>query len=298
MLPILSITGSDSSGVSGVQADVRTITSLGGTVATAITCLTVQTSLGIKEFFDVPSGIVKRQIDAVMGDTRPEVVKIGLIRSRSVLRVIVDALRSYCPRHVIYDPVFLSARGEVLVPAALREQIETELLPLCTYVVSSQTGSLPRVHGLRGAMASAVCVYLSMGESVERAVARAGDFISTLIVRSRGDSSRSAQVYNEFIGRVSRHIQSYHTVDFYADRLNISTRYLTKVCQRVSGKTPKNIIDYMLMKHILTQLQTTADTVQQIAHGCGFRTQAHLTAFFKKKQGMTPTQYRKQWRPL
>ena len=64
--PILTITGSDPAGVSGVQADIRTISALGGYAVSAITSLTIQNTLGIQEFYDLPAHVVQGQIEAIM----------------------------------------------------------------------------------------------------------------------------------------------------------------------------------------------------------------------------------------
>ena len=89
---ILTITGSDSTGGSGVQADIRTISELGGYAVSAITSITVQNTLGIQEFFDIPAEIVSGQIEAIMNDMQPDIVKIGMIRRVETLNVVIDAL--------------------------------------------------------------------------------------------------------------------------------------------------------------------------------------------------------------
>ena len=90
-----------------MQADIKTISELGGYAMSAITSITVQTTLGIQQFYDVPATIVAGQIDAVMNDFEPEVVKIGLIRREDTLDVVIKALQKYRPRHVILDTVEL-----------------------------------------------------------------------------------------------------------------------------------------------------------------------------------------------
>ena len=79
---ILTITGSDSTGGSGVQADIKTISALGGYAVSAITSITVQNTLGIQEFYDIPADIVAGQIEAIVNDVQPSVIKVGLIRDR------------------------------------------------------------------------------------------------------------------------------------------------------------------------------------------------------------------------
>ena len=71
---ILTITGSDGTGLSGVQADMKTISALGGYAMSAITCITVQNTLGIQEFYDLPAGVVRSQIEAVVNDIEPQVI--------------------------------------------------------------------------------------------------------------------------------------------------------------------------------------------------------------------------------
>ena len=114
-IPILTITGSDSTGGSGVQADIKTISALGGYALSAITAITVQNTLGIQEFFNLPANIVAGQIEAIINDIQPEVVKIGMIRSVGTLNAVVGALSKYKPRQTIYDPIVYSSRGDVLM---------------------------------------------------------------------------------------------------------------------------------------------------------------------------------------
>ena len=289
--PILTITGSDSTGGSGVQADIKTISELGGYALTAITSITVQTTLGIQEFHDIPADIVSGQIDAVMNDVQPEVVKIGLIRTPEVLDVIVRALKRYCPRHVIYDPIVLSSRGDALVPGEVMLQIRQRLLPLCTLVIQLDEAQM---HGLANRYASAVAVYLSRGESAEQAQALARAYINTRIVRAGDLQGRASELYHEFLMAVAEQFREYSDVHYYADRLNVSPRYLAQVTKRISGQAPKTIIDDYLIREIELQLNTTDRTVQEIAYSCGFSSQAHLTKFFKKVKGVSPTAFRKQ----
>ena len=87
MNTILTITGSDSAGGAGIQADIKTITALGGKSLSVVTTLTMQNTLGIQDFYDIPAEIVERQIDAVAEDITPFVFKIGLIRNIYTLEV-------------------------------------------------------------------------------------------------------------------------------------------------------------------------------------------------------------------
>lgn len=291
MKPILTITGSDSTSGSGMQADIKTISELGGYAMSAITSITVQTTLGIQQFYDLPASIVNGQIEAIMNDFQPDVVKIGLIRNIETLRVVVNALRKYKPRHVIFDAVVLSSRGDKLMGKELQETISAELIPLCTLVIQLDEKSM---HGLANRYASAVAVYLAKGENIDNAQLLARNYINTQVPKTSDLQGRSSELYNDFMRAVNEHYRSNRDVHFYADKLNVSSRYLAQVTRRMSGLTPKNIIDEHLIHEIERQLKFSGKTIQEIAYSLGFSSQAHFTKFFKKLRGTSPTNYRKQ----
>ena len=316
--PILTITGSDSTGGSGVQADIKTISELGGYAVSAITSITVQNTLGIQEFFDVPAEIVSGQIEAIMNDIQPTIVKVGMIRRVETLGVVIDALTKYRPDYIIYTPAIWSSNGDALMTEDVVSQIKYRLLPLCSVVVARkkendiilQDTKLLRMaedngmkvflldnansHGLTNRFSSALAVYLNQGKKMEAALAMAQDFINVELTRESNLQGRSSELYNQFISQVNNFCRTYSDVHFYADQLNVSSRYLAQVTRRISGKTPKAIIDEYIVKEIERELSTTTHTVQEIANTFGFSSQAHLTKFFKKMRGLTPSEYRKK----
>ena len=316
--PILTITGSDSTGGSGVQADIRTISELGGYAVSAITSITVQNTLGIQAFFDVPAEIVSGQIEAIMNDIQPSIVKVGMIRRVETLEVVIDALTKYRPDYIIYAPAIWSSNGDALMTEDVVSQIRYRLLPLCSVVVARkkendiilQDTKLLRMaegngmqvflldnansHGLTNRFSSALAVYLNQGKKMEDALAKAQDFINVELTRESNLQGRSSELYNQFISQVNNFCRTYSDVHFYADQLNVSSRYLAQVTRRISGKTPKAIIDEYIVKEIERELSTTTHTVQEIANTFGFSSQAHLTKFFKKMRGLTPSEYRKK----
>lgn len=316
--PILTITGSDSTGGSGVQADIKTISELGGYAVSAITSITVQNTLGIQEFFDVPAEIVSGQIEAIMNDIQPTIVKVGMIRRVETLGVVIDALTKYRPDYIIYTPAIWSSNGDALMTEDVVSQIKYRLLPLCSVVVARkkendiilQDTKLLRMaegngmqvflldnansHGLTNRFSSALAVYLNQGKNMEDALAMAQDFINVELTRESNLQGRSSELYNQFISQVNNFCRTYSDVHFYADQLNVSSRYLAQVTRRISGKTPKAIIDEYIVKEIERELSTTTHTMQEIANTFGFSSQAHLTKFFKKMRGLTPSEYRKK----
>ena len=316
--PILTITGSDSTGGSGVQADIKTISELGGYAVSAITSITVQNTLGIQEFFDVPAEIVSGQIEAIMNDIRPTIVKVGMISSVETLGVVIDALTKYRPDYIIYTPAIWSSNGDALMTEDVVSQIKYRLLPLCSVVVARkkendiilQDTKLLRMaedngmkvflldnansHGLTNRFSSALAVYLNQGSKMDEALAEAQDFINVELTGESNLQGRSSELYNQFISQVNNFCRTYSDVHFYADQLNVSSRYLAQVTRRISCKTPKAIIDEYIVKEIERELSTTTHTMQEIANTFGFSSQAHLTKFFKKMRGLTPSEYRKK----
>ena len=290
MKPILTITGSDSTGASGVQADINTITELGGNAMAAITSITVQTTLGIQQFYDIPAEIVEGQIDAVMNDFAPDVVKIGLIRTQETLQAVVSSIMKYRPCHVVFDAVTYSSHGELLISRGIKETMAEKLLPLCTVIIQKDERFM---HGMSNRFTSAVAVYLNKGCSVEEAKSKAKAYINAQTVRPSELQGRSSELYNEFIDAVSDHHREANGVYFYATLLNVSSRYLAQVTRRICGKSPKTIIDDYLIHEIELQLKFTNSTVQEIANRYGFSSQAHFTKFFKKIKGISPTKFRR-----
>ena len=99
---ILAITGSDGTGGSGIQADIRCISELGGTVTSVVTSITVQNTLGIQEFYDLPATIVRKQIEAIFNDLQPQIVKIGLINDSRDDAEVSPTVHYLCARTDIH----------------------------------------------------------------------------------------------------------------------------------------------------------------------------------------------------
>ena len=131
---ILSIAGSDCSGGAGIQADIKTISALGGYAASAITAITVQNTLGVRAVQSISPDMVRGQIEAVMDDLQPVAIKIGMINDIQIVRVISDCLQKYSPAYVVYDPVMVSTSGKKLMTDEAIEEIKKELLPLVTLI--------------------------------------------------------------------------------------------------------------------------------------------------------------------
>ena len=116
------------------QADIKTISALGGYAASVITAVTVQNTLGVHAVQSVLPEIVRGQIEAVMDDLQPVAIKIGMVSDIQIVRTIVDCLRKYIPEYIVYDPVMVSTSGRKLMSDETIEEIKRELLPLVTLI--------------------------------------------------------------------------------------------------------------------------------------------------------------------
>ena len=245
---ILTITGSDGTGGSGVQADIRFISQLGGVAASAITSITVQNTLGIQEFYDLPASMVRQQVEAIINDLQPQVVKLGLLRRIDVVEAVAEVLSHYRPRHVIYAPVKESAHGERLLSPQVYEAIERLILPLCTVVLEArQEGP----HGTANQLSSVVAVLLNRGEQPDEAIRHAHELLADLPIGYVESMGRSGELYNQFLDAVERFYYRYADVAFYAEQLNVSSPYLGQVTRRIAGRSPKTIIDERITSEIV-----------------------------------------------
>ena len=131
---ILTIAGSDSGGGAGIQADIKTISALGGFAASAITAVTVQNTRGVSGICDIPHKIVAEQIEAVLSDFSVKAVKIGMINQADLVEVIASAVKKYAIENVVLDPVMVATSGDKLMQHATIEKLKNELFPLAAII--------------------------------------------------------------------------------------------------------------------------------------------------------------------
>jgi len=135
MHKILTIAGSDSGGGSGIQADLKTIQSLGGYGMSVVTALTAQNTLGIKSILPVDPDFVALQMDAVLEDIGADCIKIGMLANAGIVRVVAEKIAKHRIEKVVIDPVMSSTNGNILLDERGREALVRELFPL-GYVVT------------------------------------------------------------------------------------------------------------------------------------------------------------------
>lgn len=131
---VLSIAGSDSGGGAGVQADLKTFSALGCYGMTAITAITAQNTCGVTGIHGIPPEMLRAQIDAVVQDIGVDAVKIGMLHSPDVVRVVAEAIRNHQLPHVVLDPVMVATSGDKLIADETVGVLVRELFPLAEVI--------------------------------------------------------------------------------------------------------------------------------------------------------------------
>ena len=174
---VLTIAGSDCSGGAGLQADIKTVTMLGGYAMSAVTAITAQNSLGVTAVAPLAAELVAAQIDACISDIGVDAVKIGMLGSAAVARVVAGRLEALAVP-IVFDPVMVATSGGVLADDATVAAF-ARLMRLAALV----TPNLPELAALGGIdkvlqRAGAVLVKGGHGEGdtlVDRLVSRDGE---------------------------------------------------------------------------------------------------------------------------
>ena len=166
MKTALSIAGSDSCGGAGIQADIKTMTMNGVYAMTAITALTAQNTTGVRAIQEATPAFLKEQLDAEFEDIFPDAVKIGMVSSSDLIRVIAERLRHYGAKNIVVDPVMKTDAVQTLID---------ELLPLSTVI----TPNIPEGEILSSEK-------IESKDDMERAAKRIGDTYGCAVLLKGG----------------------------------------------------------------------------------------------------------------
>ncbi len=177
---ILAIAGSDSSGGAGIQADIKTITMLGGYAMTVVTAITAQNTLGVAAVELLSPAMVAAQIDACVADIGVDAVKIGMLGSPAIAAVVAERLEALAVP-IVFDPVMVASSGAALADAATIAGFE-RLMKLAT-LTTPNVAELAALGGHKG-MAARLVPYLAKGGDAP------GDRIEDLLMVP-GDSPHS-----------------------------------------------------------------------------------------------------------
>jgi hydroxymethylpyrimidine/phosphomethylpyrimidine kinase len=160
---MLIIAGSDSGGGAGIQADIKTVTMLGGHAMTAITALTAQNTLGVTGVMPVPPAFVVEQMHACISDIGVDAVKIGMIGSPETVHAVADRLETLAVP-IVFDPVMIATSGSVLADEATIAAF-SRLMRMASIV----TPNIPELEALGGeaAVLAHRCYLLHKGGHAE-----------------------------------------------------------------------------------------------------------------------------------
>ena len=134
MKTALTIAGSDCSGGAGIQADLKTMTMNGVYAMSVITALTAQNTTGVRGVQEVTPDFLVQQIDAVFEDIRPDAVKIGMVSSGDLIKVISEMLSKYNAENIVLDTVMVATSGARLISEDAIDTLKEHLIPLATLI--------------------------------------------------------------------------------------------------------------------------------------------------------------------
>jgi len=144
---VLIVAGSDSGGGAGIQADIKTVTALGGYAATALTALTAQDTRDVYAIHEVPAAFVRQQMQVVLDDIGADAIKTGMLHRTEVLEVVADTIaESAAGVPLVVDPVMVAKGGASLLDADTRLVLRERLIARATVI----TPNLPEAEILVG----------------------------------------------------------------------------------------------------------------------------------------------------
>ena len=168
----LTIGGSDSSGGAGIQVDLKTFSVLGVYGMTAITAITAQNTLGVKESFAVPAAMVAQQIDVTAGDIEVDACKTGMLGTAQVIEAVEDAIDRNKLQRYVCDPVMATKNGDKLLDSDAVATLKKRLFPLAT-VVTPNLREAATLSGLELPTPMTVALAKDLARRISDAGARA-----------------------------------------------------------------------------------------------------------------------------
>ena len=181
MKKVLTIAGSDSGGGAGIQADIKTMTMNGVFAMSAITALTAQNTTGVQGIFEVTPEFLKKQIDSIFTDLRPDAVKIGMVSASPLVTAIAERLRFYHAEKIVVDPVMVATSGARLINEDAIETLAGELFPLADLL----TPNIPEAEVLSGRKIRTV-------EEMEKAAEFIGERFGSAVLLKGGHAVNDA----------------------------------------------------------------------------------------------------------
>lgn len=146
MRTALTIAGSDSSGGAGIQADIKTMICNGVYAMSAVTALSAQNTTGVTGIMEVTPEFLGEQLDNIFRDIRPDAVKIGMVSSVALIKMIAEKLKEYHADNIVVDPVMVATSGAKLIEDDAVSALKEYLLPMAAVL----TPNIPETEVLSG----------------------------------------------------------------------------------------------------------------------------------------------------
>lgn len=204
---ILAIAGSDSSGGAGIQADIKTITMLGGYAMTAITTVTAQNSVGVQAIAPMAGDVVGKQIASCIDDMGVDAIKIGMLHDADIIAHTADALAGLNVP-IVLDPVMISTSGSALIAPDAISAMRELLFPLATLI----TPNLPELSHL---LERNVTTSQQMAEAAEELSKKSG-----AAVLAKGGHTEDERIIDVLMLREDDDDESWRAVQFDHARID------------------------------------------------------------------------------
>ncbi len=144
---VLTIAGSDSGGGAGIQADLKAFENMGVFGMSVITAVTAQNTRGVTGVYQLPAEFVAKQIDAVISDLGADAVKIGMLGSAQVVKIVAEKINYYRLENVVLDPVIVSTSGDKLLEDEAIRFLKKHLIP-CARIITPNRHETEILSGL------------------------------------------------------------------------------------------------------------------------------------------------------
>lgn len=146
MKTVLTIAGSDSIGGAGIQADIKTISANSCYAMSVITSVTAQNTIGVCGIHNIPAEFVKKQLEAVFEDIRPDAVKLGMLPDPDIINTVADILEREGVGNIVADTVMVSTSGHKLISNSAVKALTERIFPL----VALATPNIPEAETMTG----------------------------------------------------------------------------------------------------------------------------------------------------
>lgn len=182
VIPILTIAGSDSCGGAGLQADLKTISSLGLYACSVVTAITAQNTLGVREIFPLKKSLISNQIDAILEDFPVKSIKIGMLFDEKIIKQVALSIKKHNFKgNIVLDPVMFATSGSTLLKEEAKQTMIEQLFPLVDIITPNlfEASALAGVESINNlSELKEVALFIKNNFPLKRVLIKGGHFNS------------------------------------------------------------------------------------------------------------------------